>query len=365
MKERTIATEVFDRSDAFDSGDDTIVRVGAREVRKRLAQYYTSPEGAHEKIRIGLPPGSYVPAFVQAEAVGFSAVETSHFLTEAPTRKRSRWLWLLSLAGIAVASVVGIMLAPGLSRRSSFDEFWTPMWNSPDPVLIAIAHPVVYHPSSRAIRLNDQRLGPTVVPSQRPIQLPPKELDGSDMIPVVDQYVGYGDTVTACGISVLLAKHSKDARLRPASKLEFGDFREMPTALIGAYTNQWTLEFTQAFRFHFGYDQQHAPAILDSADSSHFWSIPLKKDNGASPEDYFIVGRLSNSPSGKPIVIAAGLTQFGTEAAGRFLLDVARMDDTLGKIGANWQTRNLEIVFHAKVIGNAPSASQLLAWHVW
>jgi hypothetical protein len=45
LKERTVAVEVFGRRPQADLGEDTIVRVGAREVRKRLALYYevTSP----------------------------------------------------------------------------------------------------------------------------------------------------------------------------------------------------------------------------------------------------------------------------------------------------------------------------------
>ena len=39
LKERTVAVEVFGRPPHIDLGEDTIVRVGAREVRKRLAQY--------------------------------------------------------------------------------------------------------------------------------------------------------------------------------------------------------------------------------------------------------------------------------------------------------------------------------------
>src|SRR3954453_20678774 len=45
LKERTVAVEVFGRPAHIDLGEDTIVRVGAREVRKRLAQYYVTPEG--------------------------------------------------------------------------------------------------------------------------------------------------------------------------------------------------------------------------------------------------------------------------------------------------------------------------------
>src|ERR1035438_3058690 len=63
LKERTIAITVFGRPAESDLGEDTIVRVGAREVRKRLAQYYMTSEGAAAKIRIDLPSGAYAPEF--------------------------------------------------------------------------------------------------------------------------------------------------------------------------------------------------------------------------------------------------------------------------------------------------------------
>src|ERR1039457_1621957 len=63
LKERTVAVEVFGRPPHIDLGEDTIVRVGAREVRKRLAQFYVTAEGALSEIRIDLPSGSYAPEF--------------------------------------------------------------------------------------------------------------------------------------------------------------------------------------------------------------------------------------------------------------------------------------------------------------
>jgi hypothetical protein len=39
LKERTVAIDVFGRQPQSELGEDTIVRVGAREVRKRLAQF--------------------------------------------------------------------------------------------------------------------------------------------------------------------------------------------------------------------------------------------------------------------------------------------------------------------------------------
>src|SRR3569833_1016870 len=62
LKERTIGINVFERTNDYDTGDDSIVRVTANEVRKRLGQYYGESAGAHV-VLIELPRGSYVPEF--------------------------------------------------------------------------------------------------------------------------------------------------------------------------------------------------------------------------------------------------------------------------------------------------------------
>src|SRR4030088_1631095 len=62
LRERSIGIALFERPAAYDTADDAIVRVTASDVRKRLLQHYGNI-GAESKIRIGLPPGSYVPEF--------------------------------------------------------------------------------------------------------------------------------------------------------------------------------------------------------------------------------------------------------------------------------------------------------------
>lgn len=373
LKERTLAVEVFDRSASWDSGDDTIVRVGAREVRKRLAQYYTSPEGSREKLRIELPSGSYVPEFTTVEqgallAEGPLKLESRPLIPVSPSPASggtgiSRSLWPLG-ALIGCAVLLGIAFVLGM-KPTLFDRFWGPFWHSPEPVLVDIANPLVYHPSAHATQLNVAKLGPKALAGLIPLQVPPDELNGSDLIPVPDQYVGFGDASVAAQVFGLMARHSKEARLRLASKTDFDDLREAPAVLIGAYTNRWSIEFTQKLRFHFGYDARGAFSIIDAAHPNRIWSIPEKKADGSSPEDYFLVCRMANSPSGKVTVIAGGLTMFGTEAAGHFIASPDRLSEALRHIGQNWQDRNVEIVFHAKVIDNSPSASELIAWYVW
>src|SRR5579871_1232674 len=63
LKERSIGMELFELPPDFDTGQHTIVRVTANEVRKRLAQHYLAANGASHLVRIDLPPGSYSAEF--------------------------------------------------------------------------------------------------------------------------------------------------------------------------------------------------------------------------------------------------------------------------------------------------------------
>ena len=62
IKELVLGTEVFDRPTDFDPKVDTIVRVEAGKLRKRLEEYY-SDDGVSATVRIEVPKGAYVPQF--------------------------------------------------------------------------------------------------------------------------------------------------------------------------------------------------------------------------------------------------------------------------------------------------------------
>jgi hypothetical protein len=62
IKEYSVALDVFDRQDSFDQDTDSIVRVQANRLRKRLGEYYAK-EGASHPIHISVPVGQYVPMF--------------------------------------------------------------------------------------------------------------------------------------------------------------------------------------------------------------------------------------------------------------------------------------------------------------
>jgi TolB-like protein/Flp pilus assembly protein TadD len=62
LRERMIGAEMFGRPVGYDTGSDSVVRVKATDVRKKLAQFYAESK-TEPSIRIELPSGSYVPRF--------------------------------------------------------------------------------------------------------------------------------------------------------------------------------------------------------------------------------------------------------------------------------------------------------------
>jgi hypothetical protein len=362
LKERALAVEIYGRKANADLGEDSIVRVGAREVRKRLTQYYMS-EGAHDALRIDLPSGSYVPVFRRAEKERerVEGPETARSARFSASGRRRLW-FALAVAALAAS-------APILAWRAShpaaslFETFWQPAFAQPTPVLLVLAHPIVYHPSSRAARMDVERNGPPAIPVQRPIDLPPDELNGADYVPVLDQYVGFGDAVAASRLSGLFAPRGRPVRVRMASKVNFADMRDSASVLIGAFTNRWTMELSQDLRYRFAFAGQK-PCILDSGSGKEY-ALTGKSDDGRSTEDYLIICRLLRARTGGFVLIGAGLTQYGTEEAGRILAEPNALVPLLRMLPPAWRSQNLELVLHSQVVGDTLASPELVAAHTW
>jgi len=63
LRERMIGAEMFNRPVDYDTSNDSVVRVKATELRKKLNQYYQASHSG-SRVLIEIPPGAYVPRFV-------------------------------------------------------------------------------------------------------------------------------------------------------------------------------------------------------------------------------------------------------------------------------------------------------------
>lgn len=87
IKEYVVGTEAFSRGVDFDPRVDSVVRVVARRVRERLAEFYRH-EGRNDCLVIEVPAGSYVPSF-SIRKVDITLEKEAESCSRAPSSQAS------------------------------------------------------------------------------------------------------------------------------------------------------------------------------------------------------------------------------------------------------------------------------------
>ncbi|MGA8025900.1 MAG: malectin domain-containing carbohydrate-binding protein, partial [Bryobacteraceae bacterium] len=141
IKEYSVAVEALGRPAAFDPRKDSIVRVEAHRLRKRLHEYYEGPGSGHA-VQILIPNGQYVPQFVTREVV--KATEEPPIVEyipppEAPkpavSQRWSRRREIFLGAGALAVTVAALLFGNGKlnTRAISANEKWTGPAAGPAP----------------------------------------------------------------------------------------------------------------------------------------------------------------------------------------------------------------------------------------
>jgi hypothetical protein len=302
-----------------------VVRLRAAEVRKRLAQYYQNR--ADSLVRIDIPPGSYRAVF-QWKVGPLPAVEIKK------RRRMSRWLWVV-LAVLATAATAMVVRGLRSPASSVLDQFWAPALASPKPILIYNATTVVF-------------------------QSPDLASPAHDLVAVRGQYTCIGDAYASVVLTTLFSRKGKLYQMRYGADLTFGDLRYQPSILIGAFNNAWTLQTTNDLRFVF---DKH-PTIRDRSDN-RLYTLPNLSPDGRTPEDYAIVSRVFDSKTGELLIAAAGITQYGTRAAGEFLTSPHLMTVLAASAPSDWPKKNLQVLLHTKIVDDMPGPPSIVTTYFW
>lgn len=139
IKEYSIGIDVFDRGSSFDQDTDSIVRVEANRLRKRLADYYAG-EGSAHRLRIVIPVGQYVPEF----ALNSPQPEIQSPPPPAPGRRRPS-LWIAGAVVLLAACAAALFLLHRLSQPRP-----APVAGEPQPL---ISEPLVGLPAGDEVRI--------------------------------------------------------------------------------------------------------------------------------------------------------------------------------------------------------------------
>lgn len=353
LHEQEIGRRVYGRRGDYSTGDDNIVRVEARRLRKELDGFF-SGEGAGEPVRIVIPKGSYLPVFTPREAP-VQAVE------EAPRRG-----WTAVLAALALVSTLTSVWLWSSRRPDSNTTQTAPLsgmtvWPSLlDPALrthIVLADAtlsLIQDISGREFSLADyaarrhlaglgtRELG---IISQRP-------LVGLASVMVVSKIL----QSEGCPRGNILVGHARDATAR--------QFQAGNHILLGSRnSNPWSGLFDEKRNFRARPNwHSSAPAYLNVAPQADEQSV--YQAGPASDSHYGVVSFLPNLNRSGSVLIIEGTSMAGAEAAWAFLDDHAAFTALVRKLGLEQQSgrvRHFELLLQTASIQGTPKTGAYVA----
>lgn len=386
-KERTIGIEVFGRKADYDTNADPIVRVTATELRKKLAQYYYS-DGRHDEILIELPLGSYLPkirrvlpAEIESEVTmeidahsprtvkaskppegngHHSPVEPASPATtlspeestreEAPSTatvtdsvvpgldEKAPWKKIaVALTVVLLLSWLGIFLSWQGRRNSSTLRFWGSFPGSDQTV--AVVMPVISNlDQTRSARPSAVSVAPNL---------------------------SIEDTTIAARVAAQLEKAEVKYWLLSSETTGFDQLRTSPAVLIGALDNIWTLRLTKDLPFIFEQtEDDRTGRITERRDGKvvRSWSVDISTPHQRITQDYGVVARYRSPLTGQSVVVIAGISSQGTQAAGEMLTTPEYLRTALEHVG---QAKNFELVIQTEAIDGRAGPPHVVAYRTW
>jgi hypothetical protein len=347
LKERVLGMEVFHRTADYDTSLDSVVRLSAAEVRKRIAQYYQHPEHRHE-LKIDLNPGSYVPVFfVPSEDAGASGSQVASDARDAhaaPSGRFSRRFWIYAELVLAVFVFAGCFWTYISMHQNVTDLFWAQVSSSPGQVTLCVGDP--------------DDIGTAIVQNTPAPQTVYNEL-------LNENHLVGSDVVTLIRAGAALEGHHKPYRLTTAAHASFPQLREGPVVLVGALDNAWTMRLMEPLRFGFTTEGGTASIIDRRNPQAKAWVVQLNQSQAKQSIDYGVIARYHDTTIGQPVVIIAGLSSEGTEAAGEMLSNPDSLKALFKDARRERSTVNFEAIVQTHVVDGNPGPPRIVAVEYW
>ena len=345
ITEHRIGVHVFDRAPSYSSVEDNIVRTYARQLRRRLAEYFAG-EGVGEPLHIDIPLGGYVPAFVPAPAVGPQEETPSgplptpvgaglrglpDRLSEATTRFRGSWKrWLLSALWLAAYSVVfGCLVWFMAMRRGEAHRIASPagptapLWSAlfggpancyivPADAGVNLLEDLSRHQMPLAYYLNGTYLN---------LPLPQVDAHSADDLRN-QQFTSFVDLQTVSALTRLPEFNPQRVILRFPRDLQLDDLKNANDVILGAMgSNPWAAIAQSGANFRIvssGNMQSDKlvnmrPRLGEAASYVSHWNEPAH-------ETFSVIAYLQNLSGSGHLLLLQGLDVAGTQAAAETLL---------------------------------------------
>ncbi len=373
IREHEIGSAVFGRQAEFDPSADTLVRVHASQLRKKL-QHYFATEGAGEPLVIELPRGSYLPVFHERAATRIESPEP-----QPPSRRRLRAHGLALGLGTLCIILAGLSLALWLRDRDLSRGQRTRV--EPRPAVERLWKQLFGNGKTTYVVLSDSML--TVFQDLLHTQLSPTEYQRKQFLMMAEQrladpltrdfahrainrqYTSIADVnverrISALGFSlgtpieVLLAREAGPAHLRTNNTILVGPRR----------ANPWIELFEKQLNFRSRYDEERRMSYLDNAAPrpGEQTTYTVTWDQAG----YCRVAYLPNLDGNGTILIISGTDMSSSDAGAEFITSehwVKRLHSTLG-VPDNRPLPHFEALLRTRLVFGAAPNFELVAHRV-
>lgn len=323
-----------------------MVRIKATETRKRLAMYYSECVGTPAMI-ISLQTGGYIPHFQRVEpeqAEKLSAQSAKLADEDIAVEKRvgqpsSRGRLIFAALGLVAIVAVAIGAEWGWSAMhpTVLQKFWKPVLGEPGAIYLVTSTAPVY--------------------LYYPKETPEKNPGSGHYVLIEDQFIGRGDMLASDRITTLLQSMGRSSQLKPSDTVDLREMSKHSVVLIGYASTKWTA-ISKNLRYFV--DDANLGMITDHGQETDWFPHHLG-ENLSTDEDYALVARVYDPETRSVLVLVSGATQYGTEAAASLITNPELLGDALKNAPPGWEKKNIELVLHVKIIGNTPSAPEIVA----
>jgi hypothetical protein len=363
LKEYQIATEVFGRSPNFDPQSDSTIRVQAGRLRLKIAEYYAS-EGAADPIQVEIPKGTYVLSFHRREASAAKLQPISrsaqHSEIAPGTKADAKWkvafLGLLALLILASAAVV-LWLArnPRVADRASepvpaaFATFWKSFVSGPEEPWVIFSNGAFVGRPETGMRYFD--------PAR----------DSRDQI--LEHYTGVGEVLAIHALDHTFGLLHRQIRVKRGSLLSLDDVKNNDMIFVGSPAENLTLRDIPSthdfiFRALDSGPRKGDLAIVNvhpQPGQAEYWVGSPSHANLI--EDYSVIALVRGLNPAKSVLILAGTTTIGTQAAVEFVCQQNSLEELLPRlqVSENGELKPFEAVLRVKVTRGVPVESGIVA----
>lgn len=366
IREQDIGVELFGRPPGYETSQDTLVRVQASQLRKKLQKYFED-EGRGEPLVIELPKGSYVPVFRSRVSIAAEAA------SPAPSGGFLRvWLpWLL--AGVFALVTVSLVVrnaaleeqaAAGRQFAPTVNRFWRQaLGNGRQSHLVLSDALLVLFEDAIGRHLTVQEYRERAF-SQVAAERIPDPARRSTMLDIVGRmFTGRSDAAVASKVGLVCGLNNIPLDVVLAREINASETALDNLVLVGSLrANPWVGLYEEKLNFRSGFEESPMAAFFANSRPQPGERNEYRGAFGILT--YCRVAFLPNAKGTGNVVLVNGTDVAASDAGGEFLTNetwLRYLRDALGLADAE-PFPYFEVLLRGKILTNTVPKFDIVAF---